>query len=158
MIAQIQDNFFTEEECFDLINFFKQNKELQEPFRDTMKIIIEGDGVELKEKDKFKSLFTKINNNFLKYNAKVDWAEIVEWPPNSFQALHQDFANDKTIFSSITYLNNDYVGGQTFFEEGTVFKPKKRRMLFFDGWYYKHGVSLVQNGTRYTLAAWYKSV
>ena len=29
MIAQIQDNFFTEEECFDLINFFKQNKELQ---------------------------------------------------------------------------------------------------------------------------------
>ena len=92
----------------------------------------------------------------LKHNSKVDWIQIVKWPVNSFQVLHNDATSDQTTLSSICYLNDNYFGGQTFFEEGTVFTPKKRRMLFFDGMYYKHGVTMVHGEIRYTLATWYK--
>ena len=149
MIAQIQDNFLTDETCAELINFFEENKNLQEIYRNTFVITITNI-------DRFKDLLNKINNYFLKHNAKVDWIQIVKWPVNSFQLLHNDTASDQTTLSSICYLNDNYSGGQTFFEEGTVFTPKKRRMLFFDGMYYKHGVTMVHGEIRYTLATWYK--
>ena len=149
MIAQIQDNFLTDETCAELINFFEENKNLQEIYRNTFVITITNI-------DRFKDLLNKINNYFLKHNAKVDWIQIVKWPVNSFQLLHNDTASDQTTLSSICYLNDNYSGGQTFFEEGTVFTPKKRRMLFFDGMYYKHGVTMVRGEIRYTLATWYK--
>ena len=149
MIAQIQDNFLTDETCAELINFFEENKNLQEIYRNTFVITITNI-------DRFKDLLNKINNYFLKHNAKVDWIQIVKWPVNSFQLLHNDTASDQTTLSSICYLNDNYSGGRTFFEEGTVFTPKKRRMLFFDGMYYKHGVTMVRGEIRYTLATWYK--
>jgi len=149
MIAHIQDNFLTDETCFNLINFFKQNKKLQKDFRNTFII-------KITNVDKFQDLLANINNYFSKTEVEIDWIEIVKWPPNSFQELHNDTASDETVLSSICYLNDDYSGGQTFFEEGTIFTPKKRRMLFFDGMYYKHGVTKVKNKNRYTLAAWYK--
>ena len=39
-----------------------------------------------------------------------------------------------------------------------MFKPKKGRGLFFDGKYYKHGVTKVENEIRYVIATWYKGV
>jgi predicted 2-oxoglutarate/Fe(II)-dependent dioxygenase YbiX len=60
--------------------------------------------------------------------------------------------------SSILYLNDDYEGGETNYEDGTIFKPKKGRLLFFDGKYHKHGVNKVRNNIRYTVATWYKKI
>ena len=71
---------------------------------------------------------------------------------------HLDMAEDRTTLSSIIYLNSNYNGGQTYFEEGTIFKPRIGRAIFFDGHYYKHGVTLVNNNTRYVVAAWYKKL
>ena len=64
----------------------------------------------------------------------------------------------QTTLSSILYLNNDYEGGETYLEDGTLFKPREGRVLFLDGLYYGHGVSTVLKKERYTLAVWYKSL
>lgn len=150
-IAQINDNFLTDKECDELISFFENNKNLQVTHRDTIYLRI-------MQFNQFKKLFDKINSFSLKINnAVIDWIEITKWSVNSFQPLHYDTGSDKTILSSVCYLNDNFLGGQTFFEDGTVFKPKKNRILFFNGMYYKHGVVSVQNGTRYTLATWYKN-
>ena len=59
MIAHIQDNFLTDETCFNLINFFKKNKKLQKDFRDTSVI-------KITDIDEFQDLLANINNYFSK--------------------------------------------------------------------------------------------
>lgn len=87
----------------------------------------------------------------------VDWCEIVDWPAGSDQALHLDTSSDHTMFTSITYLNDDYRGGRTHIKDDLEIIPKVGRTVYFDGNFYLHGVTLVERGTRYTLPIWYKN-
>jgi hypothetical protein len=86
----------------------------------------------------------------------VDWCEVVMWPEHSYMNPHNDNASTKTVFTSVTYLNNDYTGGYTYLVDDIEFKPKTGRTVFFDGQYYDHGVSPVIGSLRYTLPIWYK--
>ena len=65
MIAHIQDNFLTDETCFNLINFFKKNKKLQKDFRDTSVI-------KITDIDEFQDLLANINNYFSKTEVEID--------------------------------------------------------------------------------------
>jgi hypothetical protein len=103
----------------------------------------------------FKDLENKINN-FLKIYL-IDWWQIVHWPLGSYQNLHFDKTVNLTALTSISYLNNAFTGGQTFFEDETIIHPKLGRTLLFNGQQYKHGVKQVLTGNRYTLAIWYKN-
>ena len=143
----IIDNFLSEAECHDLINFYKENEKFANKFRDVYPL-------ELSKKHYLKLKLNKIAKEF---NSQIDWFQIVKWPIGAYQKIHFDTASDKTTLSSIVYLNDEFEGGQTYFEEGTIFKPKIGRGLFFNGQYYKHGVTPVKNHTRYVVAAWYKS-
>jgi hypothetical protein len=99
----------------------------------------------------------KILESFLLPNKiEYDWGQIVKWPKESFMSLHQDFSKKETIFTSVTYLNDDYEGGYTFFMNDFYVKPKVGRTVWFDGTYHTHGVSKITAGTRYTLPIWYK--
>ena len=80
-------------------------------------------------------------------------SQVEEWKREGI-----DNASQKTTLTSITYLNDDYTGGQTYYEDGTIFKPKKGRGLFFNGQYHKHGVKPVSKNIRYVVAAWYKKI
>jgi len=156
-MIQIIDEFFSNEICDDLISYFENNKNLHEIHRDT-KLITLFEKDEFQEK-KFNFLFDKINEHIKNLNnCEITYLHLVKWFDDSSQNLHYDKIYDEVLFSSISYLNDQYTGGQTFFEEGTTFKPKKGRMLFFDGTCYKHGVTPVKNGPRYTLASWYKRI
>lgn len=147
MIVYIQDNFFSKEVCKNLIKFYKKNKKQAKIFRDVYPLDIKLNDI----------LVNKINNtSILLNNSIIDWAQIVYWPKNSFQDLHYDIFSKETTLSSICYLNNNFVGGETYFKDGTIFKPKKNRILFFDGNYYFHGVKKIISGNRYVLAIWYK--
>ena len=95
-------------------------------------------------------------NEYKNLNVKVDWCEIVKWPANSFKQDHYDSSSDQTVFASITYLNDDYSGGETYLVNDLVVKPKRGRVIAFDGQQYLHGVSRVSAGDRYTIAIWYK--
>ena len=149
---KIIDNFFDKESCEYLIKYFEENKN---------KHSIHTTGV------KFFDITNNINElNFILKNIKshvfninkyqIDFLQIVKWFDDCSHGLHLDYASDKTVYSSINYLNEGYIGGQTYFEDGTIIAPKKGRGLFFNGVKYKHGVMVVKKGPRYTLAGWYK--
>ena len=156
-MIQIIDECLSEEICNDLISHFENNEDLHREHLGT-KLITLFEKDEIKEK-KFYSLINQINK-YVKglNNCEIHNLLVVKWPNNTYQDLHYDKALSKTIYASIGYLNDGYMGGQTFFEEGTIFKPIKGRVIFFDGMKYKHGVTPVKNGPRYTLASWYKRI
>ncbi len=140
---KIIDNFIDNKIINNLLNYYDVNKNEALKFRDTFTLNINDLSIK------------QIYNNIYK-DIVVDWLQIVKWPFNSYQDLHLDKASHETVLTSITYLNEDYVGGETYFKDGTVIKPKIGRTLVFDGMYYVHGVKAVKKGIRYTLPVWYK--
>jgi len=88
--------------------------------------------------------------------AIFDWGQIVEWPIESHQPFHFDTASKNTVLSSITYLNNDFRGGETVFADGTQIAPVPGRTVFFNGNSYLHGVNCVTKASRFTIPIWYR--
>jgi|TARA_R100001163_G_scaffold20918_1_gene17997 hypothetical protein len=146
------DKFLLEEDCNKLIDYYKDNESKSAyGYHGNFPIKLSSDN------EQFKHFIDNLN-----YVAKtlsksqIDWMEIVRWPKNSSQQYHWDDASPYTTLSSIVFLNDNYEGGQTNYQEGTIFRPKQGRALFFDGKHYRHGVKKVENGERYTVATWYK--
>ena len=150
MKTLIYDNLFTEDECNFAIDFYKNLEHEAEKFRDVYPLSI--------LENEMNNIQTKLSKISKEFNAQIDWIQIVKWPIGSYQNLHFDLDSDETTLSSITYLNDNFDGGRTYFEDGTTFIPKKGRSIFFDGQYYKHGVSKVENNIRYVVATWYKKL
>lgn len=145
----IQDKFLTDKQCDSLINFYNSKpkpSEYNTAFPLNLSI------------DEHKSLVTKINKTGISINKSIiEWFQIVKWPfPNVGMDMHIDDASTKTTLSAVIYLNDDYLGGYTHFEDRTHIAPVKGRAIFFDGYKYKHGVSIIDKGERYTVAAWLK--
>tara|TARA_R100000900_G_C3270081_1_gene151506 strand:+ start:173 stop:613 length:441 start_codon:yes stop_codon:yes gene_type:complete len=96
----------------------------------------------------------EINNNFEQFN-KVDWSQIISYPTGSSKSFHIDDVSEGTTGTSVTFLNDDIVGGEAIVE-GVSITPLKGRTYFIDGKMYKHSVLNVIKGTRLTLTSWYK--
>jgi len=146
--ALLENNFLTKGECKSLINFYMKNEPSQ--FYNTSPLLL--------ELENHFNLVKKINKIGMKLNNSViDYFEIVKRPaPSTGQRLHFDTAHSHTSLSSIIYLNEGFAGGHTVFEDGTSFAPVTGRAIFFDGQYFRHGVSPIQNKDRYTIATWFK--
>ena len=146
----VQDNFLSKIECKKLIQFYN-SKPFSENFNGTYPLNL--------KHSEHNNLYKKINTISRMLNKSIiDWFQIVKWPmSHSGKNLHFDGASLQTTLSSIIYLNNTYDGGHTYFEDGTSFAPVTGRVIFFDGNYYKHGVSSVKNNDRYTVASWFKN-
>ena len=145
----IEDNFLNKKECKILIDHYK-SKPLPKEFNGTY--------TRARDTNVSDKLLNRINNISLSLNQSIiDWFQIVKWPASHpGKQLHFDQTSSNTILSSILYLNSDFKGGHTYFEDGTSIAPKIGRIIFFDGNYHYHGVSSINNKDRYTLAAWYK--
>jgi hypothetical protein len=85
-------------------------------------------------------------------NTFVDYSQIVKWPEGEWQDEHLDF-QDKFL-SSVLNLNDNYEGGETVIE-GKIIKPKKGKIVLFNGTQQKHKVLPITSGTRYTNTTWY---
>ena len=139
-MIKIIDDVLTEKECSDFIQKFKSSKNIEQ-WRTTFLLNLDKD-------------VTQISQHII---GKPNRIQVVSWPNGSDQNLHFDTAVSSTIYASITYLNEDFEGGQTYFEDGTLIQPKIGRMVTFDGQKYKHGVKEVK-GHRYTLPIWYNRI
>lgn len=152
----IFDNVLNQFECERLIEYYNKTARdhchLIIPWESTYTMSIDLSNTYLENKV-FKIL-NKINNH-LSVKIKVDWCNIVHWPVGSSQGNHYDIASDKTIFTSITYLNDDYEGGETYHVNDMTIIPKMGRTVCFDGNYYEHGVHEVKKCSRYTVPIWY---
>jgi hypothetical protein len=147
----ILDNVLNQEECDNLINFYKE-RGFEKQHRDTFVLPLKADMTASSSVVKIVNAF----NNFSSNKVDVSWCEIVEWPEKSFHPAHVDNTDRSISFTSITYLNNSYLGGNTFFVNDIEVLPKIGRTIYFDGMFYQHGVTPVESGVRYTLPIWYK--
>lgn len=148
----VLDNVLTKRECKKIIEFYN-SKISHIRWGSSYSLPIDMNDQFLMSK------VTKIEahiNLLLQNNIKTDWSQIVKWPIDSSQQVHYDMASDRTVFTSVTYLNDDYDGGETFILDDIKIVPKIGRTVYFDGQFYKHGVSCVKNRDRYTLPIWYK--
>jgi hypothetical protein len=84
----------------------------------------------------------------------IHYIDITEYPTGVSKPYHFDVARYTTTASSITYLNDDFIGGQTVIE-GTSVQPLLGRTVYFDGKNLNHCVMDVVKGSRYTLSMWY---
>ena len=105
MITLIADNLLSELECDMLIDYYKKHENFQKNLEMSTPLA-------LNIKDIHIDFLTKKLNSISKnFNAEIDWFQIVKWPINSTQNLHFDSTSNKTVLSSIVYLNDNFTGG-----------------------------------------------
>lgn len=154
----ILDDILSVEECNHLISIHQQNKDLWNVHEPGGLAYILLDKAIKQHKNEFDIYVNKISNvvtNIIN-DIKIEWSEIVCRPQNSYQNIHIDDASQDSILTSITYLNNDYRGGETIFSDGTSIAPKIGRTVIFDGLKHYHGVNSISNNDRYIMPIWYK--
>jgi len=152
----IQDGMLNKEACDALINLYQNNRPLTKLWHSTNTLNL------AQVENQYDQLAKKIifgMTTFLSTKGAVVYPElcqVVHRSEGTSHGLHVDDARTSTVMTSITYLNEDYKGGETFFEDDFAVPPKLGRSLFFDGRAFRHGVNEIK-GNRFTLAIWYAS-
>ena len=150
---KVIDNFLSEDECDFLIEYYKKYPN-KETYNATLLL-------SMKDTSLFDLRKSWIRNRYLsrikkEFPIKLNYDQIVFWPPNSFKDMHKDGRTHKNNdWTSVCYLNDDYEGGYTLIEDDE-FKPKKGRLVVFPSKKMNHGVSLVKSRSRYTYIAWWQ--
>ena len=147
------DYFVTHhKENFEQLNLQK-NSDITLQHRDTKIISCEGQAYRAGNLH-YKVLLSKLNYLIKSYfkDSLINYSQIVEWPEKSSQDEHIDTYYHP--FTSIIYLNDNYSGGETVVG-GKILKPKKGKIVLFDGNKVKHQVLEISSGIRYTNATWY---
>ena len=146
--------------CSDMISMYKNNKHSANVWRDTKPLDVRNISNQ-EELNRSKFAIKHLNNtavSFFGRDTYVELAEIVKWPTESYQPYHTDDIRETTTFTSLTYLNDDFEGGETYLtKENLVVKPKVGRTILFDGKRFEHGVKKITEGVRYTFALWYSN-
>ena len=146
--------------CSDMISIYENNKHSANVWRDTKALNLE-DISNQEELNRCKRAIKYVNNaavSFFGSDTYIELAEIVKWPTGSHQAPHTDVSRESTTYTSVTYLNDDFQGGETdFTTENFSVKPKVGRTILFDGKRFEHGVKKITEGVRYTFALWYSN-
>ena len=140
--------------CDLLKNLAIKNKHIALPFRDIHVLILKELNSQLT-----RSLGAYLTS-FLGSKGMALYPELIQltlWEKGSKQDMHFDNSRETTKLTSITYLNDDFDGGETYFEKGLIIKPEKGKTIFFDGKRYLHGVKPLENNPRYVMAIWYTS-
>ena len=151
----IEENFLNNKTCDEIVKFsddLKANK--FRPFRDIY--VQEIFNINPKASSQI-GMFYSTYLSFRGLQIYPELMQITVWPTGSKQKTHVDSARESTVLTSITYLNDDYEGGETYFENGITISPKKGKTVFFDGIKYPHGVNTVKNNKRRILAIWYSN-
>ena len=89
-----------------------------------------------------------------------------DYSPLYDYGMNDDFIKDFKIhyttkhFSSIVYLNEDYVGGELYFPQyGIEIKPISNSIVSFKGDVnHLHGVKMVESGIRYTISLFWTQI
>ena len=86
----------------------------------------------------------------------IELAEIITYPTGVSKNFHFDTQRESTTGTSVTFLNDDFIGGEPIIE-GVKITPITGRTYFIDGKMYKHAVLNVIKGSRHVLTIWYNN-
>ena len=153
------ENFLNSDECEELIDFFwlNWNDSYVNPKNETNRILDLGEGKPIDD-PLIQKVWNKLNSVNVMAGIEIHWAQLYEWQDGSKMGYHQDFASKHTVHTSVTYLNDDFEGGETKFRDGLDSIPKQGSTIFYDGCKFIHGVNEVRGNRRYTLGAWYRKI
>jgi len=162
-MRHIIENFINKKDAKTLINFFEKNTHLCYDAREEHKhrnIHI----MHIKNKKIIELLNYYANKNvyFIDHLFKTKtklWTDmrICRWLPGDTMILHNDRSgNDSMNFSSLVYLNDDYEGGELFFENEIIKMKTLSCIVFESNEKNMHGVLEIKKGKRYTIPSWYQ--
>ena len=149
------ENFISDKESKYFINFHNKYYNLENNYsvKHRQTEVIQCDV--LLKNAKFKKMNDTLNKFIQKINKKyvVNYFQIVKWPTYESQGEHFDF--DIHPYTSVLYLKDNFEGGETIVGNKIV-KPKKCKLIGFNGNKTKHEVDTITKGVRYTIPCWYK--
>ena len=169
----VEENFINEEECQRFIKLSKENQNPM-PYGDDSRggdtylttvewknqgaIYLGGDvdsvvpSMEDTVIDRVITLCKSFDNEI-----ELDYAGVVRWPIGTFMKPHVDDNNvhNPDVFAAMLYLNDDFVGGHTLFEQYDI-KPQVGKLIVFSNSQLLHYVSKVEDSERFVLSFWYK--
>jgi hypothetical protein len=82
---------------------------------------------------------------------------ILKYEAGHYLPPHADQGISTRILSGLTYLNDDYEGGELNFPQSKIkMKPEAGSIIFFpSNFVYVHSIDLMTSGSRYALPHWY---
>ena len=159
-LLYVEENFISLSECQELIDLSKANKE-EIPYGNETRggdtFLTTLDGIYFDEGKN--SVVERVTNLCKTFDDRVviDYAGVVRWPVGTFMKPHIDPHRpnqEPDLFAAVLYLNDDFTGGYTGFEEYEV-KPEVGKLLLFSNSVYKHHVTEVEGVERFALSIWY---
>ena len=115
--------------------------------------------VKMDDNELFKTVLHSVTDLCKSFDPDIvlDYVGVVRWPPGTFMKPHFD-KNDvhgPDVFAAMLYLNDDFSGGHTCFEDFDV-APEPGKLIIFSNSKYLHHVSEVKGSERFVLSFWYK--
>ena len=175
-LIYIEENFISLDECQKFIDLSKSNKKeisyvmgqqsVEHPYITHLEwknhgaSYYNGD-VDTTVPSLDEEVVTRVNSICKNFdsNANLDYVGVVRWPIGTFMKPHVD-DNDvhkPDMFAAMLYLNSNFSGGHTCFENFEV-KPEPGKLIIFSNSHYLHYVSKVESAERFVLSFWYNSL
>jgi hypothetical protein len=172
----LQYDFLSPADCASLIACFERNYERLfrnpqgDPFWDNRYLWITSlPGTEREAKRIMQGARNRVIETLCAFYSETavysDSVQLVKWSPGMSMPAHADNANPDGSshpmpwrdYASVIYLNDEYQGGEFYFEKiGVEIKPVTGMMIAFPGGMrHFHGVREVRDGARYTMPGWY---
>tara|TARA_Y100000287_G_scaffold171762_1_gene158441 strand:- start:1258 stop:1797 length:540 start_codon:yes stop_codon:yes gene_type:complete len=164
------ENFLNPSECDYILRWFssanrqpENGEELFDGRTIPYKYVDEDTVKSIMNQFRFNSTFQAITS--FQKRLYPEYTDLVYWPVGMNMEVHSD-ATDlqgqpakypwRTV-SGVIYLNDDYQGGETYFPNQNIkIIPKKGKLVLFpSNLEYKHGVTQVIAGDRYTMPIWF---
>lgn len=164
----ILDDLFTPQECQEIIDFMGRNGDKADFIDDHRQL--ERMWLVSREDSNPTSAFAARTIarifSLVEETVHPQRAQLDRRLPGAMMNFHQDQVYHATAFTSVTYLNDDFQGGELVVrpdgEESDrydmVVKPRPGRTVFYNGGKLLHRVNEVQNGFRYSIPVWYKAL
>ena len=172
-LIYIEENYITPEECEEFIKLSKDNQKpipYGDPTRggDTYLTNVEwknhgasyhGGDIDVVVPSLENKVVTSVNKLCESFDNEInlDYVGVVRWPVGTFMKPHVDDNNihNPDVFAAMLYLNDDFEGGHTLFEQYDI-KPEVGKLIVFSNSQLLHYVSKVEDSERFVLSFWYK--
>tara|TARA_R100001509_G_scaffold30599_1_gene16371 strand:+ start:40 stop:579 length:540 start_codon:yes stop_codon:yes gene_type:complete len=174
-LIYIEENFISSDECQKFIDLSLANKD-EIPYGDESRggdtylttvdwknhgAVYYGGDVDTTVPSLDHEVVNRVNSICQNFDstANLDYVGVVRWPIGTFMKPHVDDNNihKPDVFAAMLYLNDNFTGGCTCFEEFEV-KPEVGKLIVFSNSQYLHYVSQVEGNERFVLSFWYNSL
>ena len=157
------ENFVTSKDAQQFINFFSENSHLCRDAREAhANRNLHYSDIKNPSIRKLLDYYANKTIFFIDHYFKTKsflWQpmRLCRWKKGENMNMHTDREDpDNMDFSSLTYLNDDYKGGELCFENESFKMKALSSIIFESGGQNSHRVETILKGRRYTIPSWYK--